>query len=107
MIRGRETIEFDPPELAAAYEDDGEFDQPAYQRLGLRRLEPELGMEIRSGARDVRLRPLCWTMTPPTRPGWYYVRRPGRTECSTYRVARGDSFGRGIEWCGPLPEPRA
>lgn len=91
---------FVPPELTEdEWARDSVYDDPAFSR--------DTG-EWRSGLRSVSLRPMEWTMVPPSRAGYWWVRRPGGTEQIVVHVNAGDEWGAGLEWSSaPVPEPRS
>ena len=70
--------------------------------------EPEPEDDWRRQIGEVQYRPMLWTTDPPTRPGYWWVRRPGdKTEQLVVYVAPGYEYGPGLEWSSaPVPVPK-
>lgn len=69
--------------------------------------EPELELPAFL-RRTPHLRPMVWTVAPPTKPGWYWCRFAGSPESrEVVRVDAAFDYFRGdIEWSSaPVPEP--
>jgi len=54
----------------------------------------------------VQVKPLEWTAALPAKDGWYYVRKAGGREYTAMHIRATDDFWPGLEFAGPLPEPR-